>query len=970
MAFGRAKLPLRRGGAAAPPCLLTLAIMAGLCLLTSGPRSSAANGTRASSVPLTTQFQTTNVLFVNVQETNAAGVIVTRTRAITGENFLLGLAGFPGFPEGGGVDAGTVTAIGDTNYLQNLNGGATNATLTGNTRIGSGATSTNQTFYGVPKWGLDSIPPFDSSSALGFMEMQASGVPQLTLDLSPGTNINALEIRLGTLPDARLSGNVALKDTNNVFNGYSNTFTTPLVASNGVVYHSRAGTNLHWQTHWEVFTNAGVGTYNEPLNIAAWNIARGGGLINTNLHGVRMSIEPNYSPSGVTVVEPHPFVLRNPQHYAHPGEHRLWSGLFNPTNLNASSGWSLAPLRVWQYTNMMAGTPAGFQGNPILQVGNSTIWYFPSSMWTNGLSLSGSGNDVIFTKAGSAVANVQFSGFLNILLPGFTANASTHSFTATRANVNNTRTVFYSGNGTDPRIDMGAAFGIELQTNNQVRWSTNVDNTANPGDIALAREENTLIATNRTFGYAHFKAGNIIGTNFVGDGGGITNHGGGYVSNSIVVTGSITASGNSTNVGILRVGQAGAPGTQGRIELWSEDDTEWLPFYAEDFNIIFDSPITEVIAPSFQGNVSLGTAGYVQVDEIAAPGTPLAGKVRIYAKSDGKVYIKDDTGAETDLTATGGGSGLPGTNTVIAYSNAQRTNYISIGQGGTTNIGPAYFESFFASGAVSIAGNLTALGSSNRVNNLYSDLITAATFNPAIMNVGQMFVPFANALMSTDGNGRLHPVNVGSGISFDGTNMSATATGGFTNYAIPDANTLQHLAVNGSVVGSINHTANSYDLSAPGSGAGITLDGAGTQVIITGNLVATLGASAAGATAAFRTDSTALTTMAAVQQEARGTNTWGNDVVPFNSAPNLITNMAGNLTIAGISGFSNSRLNETHVLLNANGATRTLAIPASWYAFGGFTNGTTGAITNGTIAWLRVECIVNQYTNAFLMHGQ
>lgn len=45
--------------------------------------------------------------------------------------------------------------------------------------------------------------------------------------------------------------------------------------------------------------------------------------------------------------------------------------------------------------------------------------------------------------------------------------------------------------------------------------------------------------------------------------------------------------------------------------------------------------------------------GGMIVPEIVAPATPATGKVVIYAKSDGKLYIKDDTGTETDLTAAG-----------------------------------------------------------------------------------------------------------------------------------------------------------------------------------------------------------------------------------------------------------------------------------------------------------------------------
>jgi len=47
-----------------------------------------------------------------------------------------------------------------------------------------------------------------------------------------------------------------------------------------------------------------------------------------------------------------------------------------------------------------------------------------------------------------------------------------------------------------------------------------------------------------------------------------------------------------------------------------------------------------------------------QFAEIAAPSTPSAGYVELYAKSDHKLYIKDSTGTETDLTAAGGGGGV------------------------------------------------------------------------------------------------------------------------------------------------------------------------------------------------------------------------------------------------------------------------------------------------------------------------
>jgi len=50
-------------------------------------------------------------------------------------------------------------------------------------------------------------------------------------------------------------------------------------------------------------------------------------------------------------------------------------------------------------------------------------------------------------------------------------------------------------------------------------------------------------------------------------------------------------------------------------------------------------------------NVNVGT--YTQLAEIATPVTPNTGQVRLYAKADHKVYIRDTTGTETDLTFQG-----------------------------------------------------------------------------------------------------------------------------------------------------------------------------------------------------------------------------------------------------------------------------------------------------------------------------
>lgn len=47
------------------------------------------------------------------------------------------------------------------------------------------------------------------------------------------------------------------------------------------------------------------------------------------------------------------------------------------------------------------------------------------------------------------------------------------------------------------------------------------------------------------------------------------------------------------------------------------------------------------------------SAAYVDFDEGAAPATPGAAKVRVYAKADGAIYQKDDAGTESAMSAAG-----------------------------------------------------------------------------------------------------------------------------------------------------------------------------------------------------------------------------------------------------------------------------------------------------------------------------
>jgi len=89
-------------------------------------------------------------------------------------------------------------------------------------------------------------------------------------------------------------------------------------------------------------------------------------------------------------------------------------------------------------------------------------------------------------------------------------------------------------------------------------------------------------------------------------------------------------------------------------------------------------------------------AGALIMPEMSAPSTPASGTVVVYPKSDGKVYRKDDTGAETEL---GGGGALPAD--FISGLNIEWTSTTSI----TVKKGSAYVES--AAAVVTLAADST-----------------------------------------------------------------------------------------------------------------------------------------------------------------------------------------------------------------------------------------------------------------------
>jgi len=115
--------------------------------------------------------------------------------------------------------------------------------------------------------------------------------------------------------------------------------------------------------------------------------------------------------------------------------------------------------------------------------------------------------------------------------------------------------------------------------------------------------------------------------------------------------------------------------------------------------------------------------------------------------------------------------------------------------------------------------------------------------------------------------------------------------------------------------------------------------------------------------APFVMDVTGVTASAYSGFFRQGTNSLGNANVDFAKGHVAITNLAGNWTITGCQNMNANEDNWQVIKLNANGADRTITVPADWYV-SGFTNSTTVTVTNGTWAELGVSAIQGIVTQA------
>jgi hypothetical protein len=133
-----------------------------------------------------------------------------------------------------------------------------------------------------------------------------------------------------------------------------------------------------------------------------------------------------------------------------------------------------------------------------------------------------------------------------------------------------------------------------------------------------------------------------------------------------------------------------------------------------------------------------GTAGQGYIDVTAqssAPSSPAAGDVRLYPKSDGKIYKKDSAGNET---AVGSGGGSAGVNYLTDWYDATKAvgTVSTVAAGGNVTVSgsfPSVTSAWYAdatSGAAAIASssNNTLRGTTNYLTALSGASTSGATF--------------------------------------------------------------------------------------------------------------------------------------------------------------------------------------------------------------------------------------------------
>jgi hypothetical protein len=306
---------------------------------------------------------------------------------------------------------------------------------------------------------------------------------------------------------------------------------------------------------------------------------------------------------------------------------------------------------------------------------------------------------------------------------------------------------------------------------------------------------------------------------------------------------------------------------------------------------------------------------HIIVAEISAPSTPASGYGSIYAKSDNKLYFKNDAGTEVDLTnqASGGESNQNAFSTVAVSGQSDvvadtATDTLTLVAGSNMTITTAAGSdtvTFAASGS----GTVTITDNENTAeNNLITFVSGAATTTGAHgleMDGDLHYNPSTGTLTST--------VFVGA-LTGNASGTAATVTGA-AQTAITSIGTLTALQVDNLNINANTISATSGALNiTPAAGSAIVLDGlisidngvvtgatSITSTAFVGALTGNASGTAATVTGAAQTAITSVGTLTGLDLTSGDKTifaTVGNNTLTV-GASNTTVNIAGDLTVGG-----------------------------------------------------------------------
>ena len=174
------------------------------------------------------------------------------------------------------------------------------------------------------------------------------------------------------------------------------------------------------------------------------------------------------------------------------------------------------------------------------------------------------------------------------------------------------------------------------------------------------------------------------------------------------VTNSPRVSAELVTANELLLGKTNAPAAYGRMSFWSEENSVWLPLYAEDFNLVIETPVTSLIVP---GLSSSGVIRQASTNIISSSGSA----INAVGITNGSLTAASFVGSGSDLTGVNAAKFTATDDTNTYATTGFDPVYVSAGGDselvvdGSINTGPWGVTS----GSLTVGTNLTVSSGAN-----------------------------------------------------------------------------------------------------------------------------------------------------------------------------------------------------------------------------------------------------------------